>query len=284
MRRARELRARRAAQDTWHRRGADRDRSTGVHAGARSGGDDRADERAGGRSARHQWRLGRRDLVLDHQEPGQGVDEPDIVKTDGSTIFSLQGDTVRAVDVTGSAPKLAGSLALPSNESASGLLLDGNRLIVVGQSSPRPVPLGMGSRSDHAHDVGRRQLRRRPPERLVGTVRDRVDPAAIAYPAQATAARSWVPARRFRSLVTHRRYTVPVAHCNAIRRPAQFSGLGIVTILTVDLSKGLFATDSTAIMANPQIVYGSATSLYLATERWINPATHTRACPSQTAP
>ena len=237
----------------------------------------------------------------------QGVDEPDIVKTDGSTIFSLQGDTVRAVDVTGSAPRLAGSLALPSNVSASSLLLDGSRLIVIGQSYPRPVPLGVGARSGVAIAPGAVVLPGRfwqaqtvltevdvsDPAKMAITRMMTVDgnfvdarqngssarfviestPAAIAYPAQAAAARSWVPARRFHSLLTRRRYTVPVARCNEIRRPVQFSGLGIVTILTVDLGKGLFATDSTAIMANPQIVYGSATSLYLATERWIDPAT-----------
>jgi hypothetical protein len=238
-----------------------------------------------------------------------GVDEPDIVKTDGSTIFSLQGNTVRAVDVTDAAPRLAGSLALPSNESASSLLLDGNRLIVIGQSYPRPVGLrvggGAGSRVAVAPGalvlpVGFWQAQTvltevdvTDPAKMAITRTMTVDgsfvdarqngssarfviestPAALAYPAQARAARSWVPARRFHSLVTRRRYTVPVAHCNEIRRPAQFSGLGIVTILTVDLGKGLFATDSTAIMANPQIVYGSATSLYLATERWIDPAT-----------
>jgi hypothetical protein len=237
----------------------------------------------------------------------QGVDEPDIVKTDGSTIFSLQGDTVRAVDVIGAAPKLVGSLALPSNESASSLLLDGNRLIVIGQSYPRPVPLGVGSGSGVAVAPGAAVLPGgfwqaqtvltevdvSDPAKMTVTRTMTVDgsfvdarqngssarfviestPAAIAYPAQAGAARSWVPARRFHSLLTRRRYTVPVARCNEIRRPVQFSGLGIVTILTVDLGKGLFATDSTAIMANPQIVYGSATSLYLATERWIDPAT-----------
>ena len=238
----------------------------------------------------------------------QGVDEPDIVKTDGSTIFSLQGDTVRAVDVTGSAPRLAGSLALPSNESALSLLLDGSRLIVIGQSYPRPVPLGVGAGSGVAAvapgaavlpggfwqaQTVLTEVDVSDPAKMGITRTMTVDgsfvdarqngssarfviestPAAIAYPAQAGAARSWVPARRFHSLLTRRRYTVPVARCDEIRRPVQFSGLGIVTILTVDLGKGLFATDSTAIMANPQIVYGSATSLYLATEGWIDPAT-----------
>jgi hypothetical protein len=237
----------------------------------------------------------------------QGVDEPDIVKTDGSTIFSLQGDTVRAVDVTGAAPRLAGSLGLPSNESASNLLLDGNRLIVIGQSYPRPVRLGVGAGSGVAVAPGAMVLPDgfwqaqtvltevdvSDPAKMAITRTMTVDgsfvdarqngssarfviestPAAIAYPAQAGAARSWVPARRFHSRLTRRRYTVPVARCDEVRRPVQFSGLGIVTILTVDLGKGLFATGSTAIMANPQIVYGSATSLYLATERWIDPAT-----------
>src|SRR5438128_684705 len=41
----------------------------------------------------------------------EGVDEPDLVKTNGRTVFALSGTRLNAVDVSG-APRLAGSLDL----------------------------------------------------------------------------------------------------------------------------------------------------------------------------
>jgi uncharacterized secreted protein with C-terminal beta-propeller domain len=79
--------------------------------------------------------------------------------------------------------------------------------------------------------------------------------------------------RRFHSLVTGRRYAVPVARCRQIRRPVEFSGLGTLTILTIDLDRGLYATDVEALMADARVVYGSRDSLYVATQKWIDPRT-----------
>ncbi len=77
--------------------------------------------------------------------------------------------------------------------------------------------------------------------------------------------------RRFHSRVSGRRFTMPIARCQAIRRPAVFSGLGMLTILTIDLDRGLYATDTEALMADARVVYGSPDSLYVATQKWIDP-------------
>ncbi len=53
-----------------------------------------------------------------------------------------------------------------------------------------------------------------------------------------------------------------------MRRPAEFSGLGTLTVLTIDLSRGLPPVDSDALFAEADTVYGSTESLYLATHRW----------------
>ena len=45
-------------------------------------------------------------------------------------------------------------------------------------------------------------------------------------------------------------------------------GLGMLTVLTVDLAKGLEPVDSAAVMTDGRIVYASPESLYVATERW----------------
>ena len=105
-------------------------------------------------------------------------------------------------------------------------------------------------------------------------------PRAIATPALRAHASGWVPARRFHSLITGHRYTRPVAACSAVFRPAQFSGVGVLSILSINLDRGLYATDSTALMADAQVVYGSSSSLYVATQRWINPLTPATKVPS----
>ena len=54
----------------------------------------------------------------------------------------------------------------------------------------------------------------------------------------------------------------------------------MLSILTVNLDRGLYATDSTALMADAQVVYGSSSSLYVATQGWINPFTPAAEVPS----
>jgi uncharacterized secreted protein with C-terminal beta-propeller domain len=60
-----------------------------------------------------------------------GVDEPDLVKTDGRTIFSVTGGRLSAVDVRGPKPRALAGLDL-DRLSPSGLLLVGDRLLVLG--------------------------------------------------------------------------------------------------------------------------------------------------------
>jgi len=50
-------------------------------------------------------------------------------------------------------------------------------------------------------------------------------------------------------------------------------GLGMLTILTINLDNGLSTARSNALMADAQVVYGSQNSLYVTTEKWIAPAT-----------
>src|ERR671911_113277 len=60
----------------------------------------------------------------------EGVDEPDIVKTDGNTLFAVANGRLRAVDVTGAKPRLLDSLALDPALTHE-LLLHGDRLLVL---------------------------------------------------------------------------------------------------------------------------------------------------------
>jgi hypothetical protein len=105
-------------------------------------------------------------------------------------------------------------------------------------------------------------------------------PRALVAPALRAHVSGWVPARRFHSFITGHRYARPVVACSAVRRPAQFSGIGMLSILTIKLDRGLYSIDSTALMADAQVVYGSSSSLYVATQRWINPLTPATNVPS----
>jgi hypothetical protein len=239
----------------------------------------------------------------------EGVDEPDIVKTDGSTIFTVSGNTLHAVTVGGDAPKLAGSLPLGSSGSGARLLLRGSRLIVISSGAPimalqgapgtRPAvaqaSFAAGSTvvtEVDAHDPSAMKVTRT--MTIDGTFVDARQngatarlvissaPRAVAFAAARTRPSGWVPARRFHSALTGRRYTRPVASCDTVRHPAQFSGLGMLTILTIDLDRGLWAADSDALMADAQIVYGSKASLYVATQKWISPSTPVDSLPGGT--
>ncbi len=242
--------------------------------------------------------------TTNNQEPG--VDEPDIVKTDGSTIFTVSQGTLYAVDATGATPRLVGSLDLGAAGYNSQLLLWGQRLIVISGGLPvavgAPAPGGVASPGRAAPalfpyyyggqtvvtEVDVRDPAAMKVARTMSIEGRFVDarqngssarlvissqPSAVAYPALRTRAKGWVPLVRFHSSITGRRYTRAVARCSTIRRPTQFSGLGMLTILTIDLDRGLYATDSQSLMADALLVYGSQGSLYVATQKWIDART-----------
>jgi hypothetical protein len=268
----------------------------------------------------------------------QGVDEPDVVKTDGSTIFAVEQGRLYAVSAGGPTPRIRGSLPLGSTGYGAQLLLRGSRLIVISARTAMPVgvaapalpasargessvpsiaPIAPTSRAPSTSPAAPRPSIAPSPYYYAATTTltevDAHDPAAmrvartmtvdgtfvdarqngasarlvissapraIANSALRAHSSGWVPARRFHSLITGHRYRRPVAACSAVRRPLRFSGLGMLSILTIDLDRGLYATDSTALMADAQVVYGSQSSLYVATQKWINPRTPATQLPS----
>ncbi|MGZ4355162.1 MAG: beta-propeller domain-containing protein, partial [Gaiellaceae bacterium] len=71
-----------------------------------------------------------------------GVDEPDLVKTNGTALFAVAGGRLDAVDVTETRPRLLDSLTLDGGWSHE-LLLAGDRLLVLSRGGywvlPRPA-------------------------------------------------------------------------------------------------------------------------------------------------
>ena len=70
----------------------------------------------------------------------EGVDEPDLVKTNGNTVFAVANGKLRAVDVAGAKPRLLDSLALEPGLSHE-LLLHGDRLLVLSRGGYWIEPL-----------------------------------------------------------------------------------------------------------------------------------------------
>ncbi|MCC6222740.1 MAG: beta-propeller domain-containing protein [Thermoleophilia bacterium] len=252
------------------------------------------------------------------QEPG--VDEPDIAKTDGRTIFTVAGGELRAVDTSGPAPTLLGTLPLGEGFGHE-LLLRGSRLLVLSTGGwwfePLPVDV-VAAASDIAPGPGVSQTFLTEVDvsdpaamRVVRTLT--VDASLVAarlsgstarvvvssqptgfdfvYPesgdeaAAAAAERenrrvikrsglaTWIPRYRVRDAEGRLSVDRRLVRCRDVRRPRAFSDLGLVSVLTIDLDRGVDPVDTDAIMAGAETVYASPTRLYVATQRWVDPAT-----------
>jgi hypothetical protein len=88
--------------------------------------------------------------------------------------------------------------------------------------------------------------------------------------------RRFVPAMELRRANDGRTMRRSIAPCSSVRHPQVFAGLGLLTVLTIDLDRGLTPVDSDAVLADASTVYASAGRMYLATERWVDPQTAVR--------
>jgi uncharacterized secreted protein with C-terminal beta-propeller domain len=235
-----------------------------------------------------------------------GIDEPDVVKTDGKHVYVVADGKLRVIDVTGDAPVVVGTLQLDGGY-AHQLLIRGTRALVLSTvSAPVAIDVGPVSQTGTATAAiapipGR--------STTLLTEVDLTDPAAPkvartmtldgdyvdarmtggtarvvvsstpgpvgAVPLSDAPLRSFVPATTIRSRISGRTFRRGVVPCGDIRHPDAFSGLGLLTVLTVDLDKGLYDVDRDAVMAGAETVYASATSLYVASRRYVRGLTDT---------
>jgi hypothetical protein len=61
----------------------------------------------------------------------------------------------------------------------------------------------------------------------------------------------------------------PLLGCDQVGHPDEFSGLSMLTVLTLDLDSGLEPEGGIGLLAEGQTVYASSTSLYVATGPWM---------------
>jgi hypothetical protein len=232
------------------------------------------------------------------------VDEPDLVKTDGKHIYAVSDRVLRVVDVTGAQPKLVGELKLDG--FGQQLLLRGDTVLVIATQNGFAYPLdgpGGGGRpaiaiapypgrgktivseisvADPAKPAVKRTMtidgdfvdarQNGGTARLViDSAPDQIQPQggeSVGKAIESTHTSDYLGGTTLKSNVSGNTYRRQLVHCNQVRHPRAFSGLDVLTIMTVDLDKGLYSLDRDGVMAGAQVVYGSTGSLYVASQRY----------------
>ncbi|SCL26755.1 beta-propeller domain-containing protein [Micromonospora aurantiaca (nom. illeg.)] len=237
-----------------------------------------------------------------------GVDEPDLVKTDGRRIVTVSRGVLSVVDPA--SRRVTGRLALdPDAERFSGdegsLLLHGDRALVLlhaGRTVKGPVPDGQ-TRPGATPQARLVLVDLAGPPRVVGEYRmdgllvdarqsggtarvvirsaPRLDfpyPSGRRTDAQRIAANravidkatldDWLPRYEIRDSV--RTVGTGRVGCDRVNRPAGFSGASMVTVLSFDLgAAALGAGDPVTVVADGDTVYSNGARLYVANDhRW----------------
>lgn len=239
-----------------------------------------------------------------------GVDEPDLVKTDGERIFVVAGGRLWWIDAS-ETPEVVASLTIEG--WGQQLFLWGDRLLVMTSAeTPPPEPLlAPGSRGvvpwyaprtvltevDVSEPAAMAVVRTLTldGELLASRMTDGiirvvvrseptglpwVHPEGVGIRVEREATRenarllagstleNWVP---WYVLEDHRSNTTsegPLLGCDEVAHPREFSGLAMLTILTIDLTLGIEPGNGIGLLAEGRTVYASAESLYVATAPW----------------
>lgn len=240
----------------------------------------------------------------------RGIDEPDLVKTDGKTIYVVAESSVYAVDASGEQPQILSRLDLDA--WGAQLLLYGDRLLVIGQGSfDLPIsskasfeeiaPYGGVGTTLTLVDVSRAAamavletlnvegayITARLTGQSVRLVTSSFpEPLPFVHPQgegfvpelsaslenQRIVARSsasdWLPEYVRHDHVSGASESGLLIGCSSVRLPSAEPGIGMLSVLTIDPTKGLSPVDSDGIMTSAQTVYASADGLYVATPVW----------------
>ena len=240
-----------------------------------------------------------------------GVDEPDLVKTDGRRIIAIARGRLQVVDAA--SRRVTGTLALPGTLGVieDDLLLSGDRVLIIERlDRAMPIPLredefadipprsAAGSRLTLVDISGAPRVVSRlttdggyVDARQVGSVArlvvrsmPRIDfplprPDEANSPADRTRANQEVVRKAplsswqpsFQITRDGRTQTQRVP-CERISHPPTYTGTSLLSVLTVDLGGDLGATDPVSVVAGGQNVYASASSLYVTNTGGITPA------------
>ena len=222
-----------------------------------------------------------------------GVDEGDVVETDGKHVFVVSQDGVRIVDVV-SATVIATIAELPAGTHQ--LLLDGTRLLVVSQSwnSSEDTIVSLYDVNDAANPtllrrshlegrlVASRSIDGQARLVLTSTIANRLpfvtpdqfglDEARALEANKAvindSSIEQWLP--RYFDEGADGGFGAMSASldCSTVAAPRDFAGLGISWIASLDMQGDSSPVGSAGIVSYGDTVYASTTSIYLATVPW----------------
>ncbi|WP_433251670.1 beta-propeller domain-containing protein [Streptosporangium sp. CA-135522] len=231
-----------------------------------------------------------------------GVDEPDLVKTDGNRVITVNRGVLRVVDTA--TRKVTGTLRLVDAEQAwapADLLVSGDRALVLfsgggiipfgamakraASPGPRYVlvdlsgkPKVIGSLTPNGSHVD---------ARMVGsTVRVVVrsqpeinfpDPSPDLSENERTRRNvevvkkapieAWLP--KFETTNAEGATSTGSVRCDQITHPAEYTGTSLLTVHSFDLSRGFAETAPISVAADGDTVYGTGSSLYVTSNpRW----------------
>ena len=226
-----------------------------------------------------------------------GVDEADIVKTDGRRIFAMSAGHLVVVDAA--RREVLGSVLLPIGESAE-LFLNGDSLLALQQAGGRggSPPYTAVHRIDvrdgvpeivetiqvegsyvSARSVGgtaRVILRSQPQQDFPFVYPSGPDSESMAEEANSallldSTLEDWLPAYSHTSPdgTTTEGLLPP---CEQMHTPTVFSGFGVTTVLSVPVAGAIDPTAATSVLAPGETVYASPKSMYVSTTTWIDPS------------
>ncbi|GAA2092956.1 beta-propeller domain-containing protein [Actinomadura alba] len=229
-----------------------------------------------------------------------GVDEPDLVKTDGRRIVTVARGRLRVVDAADR--KVTGTLTLPEVNSQVGsenLLLAGDRAIVIlpdhrlgmiqrdNVEVADPAPTGPRMRlllvdlsgeprvvstltadgeyldARQTGPTARVVFRSTPRIDFTQARPDRSEVDALAENRQAVRRaplEAWLPSYEVTTGTNRQRLRVP---CERVSQPAGSTDTSIISVLTFDLGAGINDADPVSVVTKGRTVYGTGSSLYV---------------------
>jgi Beta propeller domain len=221
-----------------------------------------------------------------------GVDEGDIVETDGTYVYVANSDGLRVVSIAGA--DVVATMKLP--DGTHQLLLDGTRLVAV-TSSWTGSPDTIMSMYDVSDPTSPSLLRRTHLEgnvvatraadgvaRLViSTSFDQrlpfVQPNQFGLDEQTALARNkqiiadstiddWLPREFDETGSGDFGPMSTVLPCESVAAPGDFAGLGLTWIASIDVQGDATPVGSAGIVSTGDTVYASTDNLYIATQNW----------------
>ena len=229
-----------------------------------------------------------------------GVDEADIIKTDGRRIFVVSAGRLAVVDAN--RREVLGSTRVASANQAVELFLNGDSLLAVQHSDGRGptgaetviqridvrdgVPEIVETMRVEGSYVSARAtggtarviVRSQPPQEFpfvypAGSGSEAAAEEANRAVVQASTLEDWLPEYSYRRADgSGTEGLLPL--CERVHAPTVFSGFGLTTVLNIGVAGAIDPTAATSVLAPGDTVYASPESVYVSTTSWVDPSAH----------